>query len=143
MMSSDCIQAEFSAEEFRRACLEFVEAYRRAGTEARWTPTTLAVFGFGESNAKDSGYLSLQTEISTTEGVGSRNVTIDYHVVLSASWQVPVLYFSPIWDDSQQPLSLKEVYAFIVETTSSEAVQNIGVLGGISHGVCCSSFARF
>lgn len=133
MMSKDCSETIFDAEAFRRACLELVEAYRRAGTEARWTAT--AAFRAGESNAKRSGYLSIQRDLSISEG---RKAMIEYHVVFSESWQVPVLYFSPIWDDSQEPLSLKEVYDFVVEGDSSDALQDVGVLGGISHGVYSS-----
>jgi len=135
MMSDDCSEAEFTAESFRSACLVLVQAYRQAGTEARWTPTSPAFFGFGEPKATVSGYLSTQRAFSTSEGLKSRNVTIDYHIIFPNSWQVPVLYFSPIWDDTQEPLSLKEVYAFIVENNSKQALQDIGVLGGISHGV--------
>jgi Autophagocytosis associated protein, active-site domain len=130
MMSKGCSEAVFDAEAFRGACLELVEAYRRAGTEARWTPT--AAFPDGVSNAKRSGYLSIQRDLSISDG---RKAMIEYHVVFSKSWQVPVLYFSPIWDDSQETLSLKEVYDFVVEGDSNDALQDVGVLGGISHGV--------
>jgi hypothetical protein len=133
MMSSDRSEAEFGAEGFRSACLQLVDAYRRSGTEARWTPTATN-FGIG-SKAKDLGYLSIQRTFSTSEEPKSRNVTVDYHVVFSESWQVPVLYFSPVWDDSQEPLCLEEVYSSIVEKTSGEALRDIGILGGISHGV--------
>ena len=135
MMSSNGSGAGFTAESFRSASLALVQAYRLAGTEARWTPTSPVFFGFGASNAMVSGYLSTQGTFSTSEGQKLRNITIDYHIVFSDSWQVPVLYFSPIWDDAQEPLSLKEVYAFVVESTSKDALQDIGVLGGISHGV--------
>jgi hypothetical protein len=135
MMAKDCSDAAFDAEAFRGACLELVEAYRRAGTDARWTPTPTVAFRDGESNAKRSGYLSIQRDLSISEG---RKAMIEYHVVFSESWQVPVLNFSPIWDDSQEPLSLKEVYDFVVEGDSSDVLQDVGVLGGISHGVYSS-----
>ena len=55
--------------------------------------------------------------------------------MLSATWQVPVLYFAPMWTESLEPLTLKEVYTFIVEKSSKEALEDVGILGGISHGV--------
>jgi Autophagocytosis associated protein, active-site domain len=133
MMAKDCSETDFDAEAFRGACLELVEAYRSAGTETRWTPT--ASFGNAQSNAKRSGYLSIQRDLSLSEG---RKAMIEYHVVFSESWQAPVLYFSPIWDDSQEPLSLKEVHDFVVEGDSRDALQDVGILGGISHGVYSS-----
>ena len=125
MMSTGRSEAGFSAEGFRGACLDLVDAYRRAGTESRWTPTS--AFGYGKS-----GYLSIWRDLAISEG---RHAALEYHVMFSESWQVPVLYFSPIWEDSQEPLSLKEVYDFIVERNSSDVLQDVGVLGGISHGV--------
>ena len=143
MMLSDGSGAGFTAESFRSASLALVQAYRLAGTEARWTPTSPVFFGFGESNAMVSGYLSTQRAFSISEELQLRNVTIDYHIIFSDSWQVPVLYFSPIWDDAQEPLSLEEVYTFVVETNSKEALRDIGVLGGISHGVHFVTFNGF
>lgn len=55
--------------------------------------------------------------------------------MLSATWQVPVLYFAPMWIESLEPLTLKEVYTLIVEKSSKEALEDVGILGGISHGV--------
>jgi hypothetical protein len=134
MNSKHCSEeAAFDSEAFRGACLELVEAYRRAGTEARWTPT--GGFRDGESNAKRPGYLSIQRDLSISEG---EKAVTEYHVLFSESWQLPVLYFSPIWIVSQEPLSLKEVYDFLVEGDSTDALRELGVLGGISHGVYSS-----
>jgi hypothetical protein len=33
----------FSAEQLRKACIALAESYRRAGTEAKWVPTKVAL----------------------------------------------------------------------------------------------------
>ena len=66
-------------------------------------------------------------------GVGL--VTIDFHVLLSPTWQLPLLYFSPYWTEPSNPLSLREVYDFIVTNDSRNVLEEFGVMGGISHGV--------
>jgi ubiquitin-like-conjugating enzyme ATG10 len=40
-----------------------------------------------------------------------------------------------LWNDIVEPLALKDVYAFLVENSSKDEVENVGVMGGISHGV--------
>jgi hypothetical protein len=65
----------------------------------------------------------------------SGSIRIDYHVLLSPTWQVPVLYFSPVWNKTSIPLSLNETYESIVEHSSRNVIEEVGVMGGISHGV--------
>jgi ubiquitin-like-conjugating enzyme ATG10 len=62
-------------------------------------------------------------------------VQTDYHAVFSPTWQVPVLYFSPRWATTMEALTLQEVYTFLVETSSKGAIEDVGIMGGISHGV--------
>ncbi|KAK5951699.1 hypothetical protein OHC33_007378 [Knufia fluminis] len=60
------------------------------------------------------------------------SITIDFSIVLSPTYQVPVLWFS---FSSQAPTSataLDQVYAVIVSPTSRDGLRQIGVLGGIS-----------
>lgn len=59
----------------------------------------------------------------------------DYHIILSVTWQVPVLYFAPRWSTTLEALTLKEVYSFLVQESSKDALEDVGVMGGISHGV--------
>ena len=40
-----------------------------------------------------------------------------------------------MWTESSEPLTLKELYTFIVEKSSKDALEDVGILGGISHGV--------
>lgn len=64
-----------------------------------------------------------------------RELKIDYHVLLSPTWQIPVLFFAPMWTASLEPLTLKEVYTFVVKKSFEEALREVGILGGISNGV--------
>jgi hypothetical protein len=59
----------------------------------------------------------------------------DYHVILSVTWQVPVLYFSALWEETLESLTLTEIYKFLVAASSEEAMKNVSLMGGISHGV--------
>ena len=40
-----------------------------------------------------------------------------------------------MWTVSSEPLTLEEVYTFIVKKSSKDALEDVGILGGISHGV--------
>jgi Autophagocytosis associated protein, active-site domain len=64
-------------------------------------------------------------------------VKVNYHVLFSDTWQVPMLHFLPMWDDTLEPLDLKEIYEYVVETLSRDSIKEVGVQGGISHGVGC------
>ena len=68
-------------------------------------------------------------------GESTEVVQNDYHIILSPTWQVPVLYFAPRWSTTLEPLTLKEVYTFLVQESFKDALEDVGVLGGISHGV--------
>jgi len=66
---------------------------------------------------------------------GAERVKTDYHVLLSPTWRVPVLYFSTQWMETLTPLTLNEIYEFIVEDSSRNVIDEVGIMGGISHGV--------
>jgi len=120
---SDSSQAPFfTGESFRHACLVLAESYRQVRIEARWTPTP------------DDGYLLIKNVVSSRQDGCSRGMRTDYHVLFSKPWQLPVLYFASFWEDTLEPLSLKEIYTHVVEKSSQEAVKDVGILGGISHG---------
>jgi Autophagocytosis associated protein, active-site domain len=71
-----------------------------------------------------------------------KQIRTDYHVVLSQTWQVPVLFFLPIWAETLEPLTLQEIYRFLVEKSSEKVLEEVGVLGGISHGVHFSALVE-
>ena len=59
-------------------------------------------------------------------------VTIDYDVVLSATYQVPVLYFQVIQLPQGAPGGLDFVYKYLVSQNGKSQLQATGVMGGIS-----------
>lgn len=65
---------------------------------------------------------------------------IDYDVVLSPTYQVPVLYFVLRWHNHQGPVGLDAVYQYVVPEQYKQQLQNVGVMGGISFGVGAHSF---
>ena len=133
-MSSGCASTEgfFSQETFREACISLAETYHFSGIDARWTSTTVLP-NFCSTDTQNGGYLSIR-EISSVNGA-LRTMRRDYHVILSATWQVPVLYFSALWEETLESLTLTEIYKFLVEDSSKEAMKDISLMGGISHGV--------
>jgi len=118
----------FSSAQFRQGCAALAKSFRRAGIEARWTPTSAPT-----QQVSNEGYLLIR-ETFPCPSEPAREIRTDYHVLLPETWQVPVLYFAPLWNDIVEPLVLKDVYAFLVENSSKDAVENVGVMGGISHG---------
>jgi len=81
--------------------------------------------------------------LAIAEDEKAGNINVDYHILLSPTYQVPVVYFAPTWmDEEGTPLTLKEVYTFIVDVSSKEAIEDVGVMGGLSHGVWASQIFR-
>lgn len=60
---------------------------------------------------------------------------IDYDIVLSPTYRVPVLYFALRWHNHQGPLGLDAVYRYVVPAQYRKGLQSVGVMGGISFGV--------
>ncbi|KAB8070683.1 autophagy-related protein Atg10 [Aspergillus leporis] len=59
---------------------------------------------------------------------------IEYSIVLSATYQVPVLYFTLRRDNHPGPLGIDEVYQYLVPDQYRSELDNVGVMGGISFG---------
>ncbi|KAJ5385321.1 Autophagy-related protein 3 [Penicillium concentricum] len=57
---------------------------------------------------------------------------IDYDILLSPTYQVPVLYFGLRWDNG--PLGLDQVYQYVVPERYRQELKSVGVMGGISMG---------
>ena len=66
---------------------------------------------------------------------------IDYDIVLSPTYQVPVLYFMLRWHNHQDPVGLDAVYQYVVPEQYKQQLQNVGVMGGISFGVGAQMFS--
>jgi hypothetical protein len=119
---------------FRTVCLALAESYRRVGVEARWTPTSVRL-PTSFFNVKDDGYLLVRNSSSSYQDDHRREIRTNYHVLFSKTWQLPVLYFAAMWEDTLEPLTMNEVYTYLVEKSSEDALKDVGIMGGISHGV--------
>ncbi|KAG0284410.1 hypothetical protein BGZ96_011218 [Linnemannia gamsii] len=58
-------------------------------------------------------------------------LSVNYHIVFSPSYQVPVLYFNAYRPDGAA-ISLEELYEFLVPEEWRGAIRNAGLNGGIS-----------
>lgn len=65
---------------------------------------------------------------------GHSKLHIEYEILLSPTYQVPVLYFVLHWDN-QGPIGLDAVYRYLVPESYRKQLKNVGVMGGISFGV--------
>ncbi|KAJ5736683.1 uncharacterized protein N7483_001808, partial [Penicillium malachiteum] len=59
---------------------------------------------------------------------------VDYDIVLSPTYQVPVLYFALRWLHQNGPIGLDAVYQYLVPEQYQSQVKSVGVMGGISLG---------
>lgn len=62
---------------------------------------------------------------------------IEYEILLSSTYQVPVLYFT-LHRNDQGPIGLDGVYQYLVPESYKTQLKSVGVMGGISFGVSSS-----
>ncbi|KAG2419872.1 hypothetical protein HFD88_004669 [Aspergillus terreus] len=62
------------------------------------------------------------------------SVQVEYQVLLSPTYQVPVLYFTLRQTGHPKPLGIDEVYRYMVPPQYRKELQSVGVMGGISLG---------
>ncbi|KAF7597417.1 hypothetical protein BBP40_003664 [Aspergillus hancockii] len=62
------------------------------------------------------------------------SLQIEYSIILSATYQVPVLYFTLRQGNHPRPLGINEVYQYLVPDQYRSELHNVGVMGGISFG---------
>lgn len=60
---------------------------------------------------------------------------VDYDIVLSPTYQVPVLYLVLRWHHHDGPVGLDAVYQYVVPKQYQTEVKSVGVMGAISVGV--------
>jgi ubiquitin-like-conjugating enzyme ATG10 len=60
---------------------------------------------------------------------------IEYEVLLSPSYYIPVLYFSVRDSSGQMVTEIEQIYALIVPAIYRSQMQSIGVMGGLSMAV--------
>ncbi|KAL4808567.1 hypothetical protein BDV18DRAFT_101764 [Aspergillus unguis] len=57
---------------------------------------------------------------------------VDYDILLSLTYQVPVLYFT--LKRGNKPLGIDEVYDYLVPDQYRDSIRSVGIMGGISFG---------
>src|SRR2546423_605652 len=68
-------------------------------------------------------------------GSGPESVTVDFSIIVSPTYRVPVLWFT-LHQVSLNGLSgLDAVYQYLVPSLQKDGARNIGILGGISMAV--------
>ncbi|KAL2808680.1 hypothetical protein BJX63DRAFT_23487 [Aspergillus granulosus] len=146
-------------DEFESACRAFLERVHTARSSAmRWSSIRLQSTG---PILKISQSLSSDPELFHhdalampihTEGVDDtqletceedpeslvrtsdtyNGLQVDYDIVLSATYQVPVLYF--VLRQAWKLLGIEEVYRYLVPNQYRKNIQSVGIMGGISFG---------
>jgi ubiquitin-like-conjugating enzyme ATG10 len=66
---------------------------------------------------------------------GHSTVIVDFSIVLSPTYQVPVLWFTPCQLPLHGPWGLDAVYHYLVPSIQQAGVRQVGILGGISMAV--------
>ncbi|RAK98338.1 ATG3/ATG10 family protein [Aspergillus ibericus CBS 121593] len=64
----------------------------------------------------------------------SVSLQVVYDVLLSPTYQVPVLYFQLRQDSYPGPLGIDAVYQYLVPDQYRKELQSVGIMGGISFG---------
>jgi ubiquitin-like-conjugating enzyme ATG10 len=73
----------------------------------------------------------------------SPGLHVDYDILLSPVYRVPVLYFLLRRDGHPQSLGIDAVYHLLVPDQYKKELQSVGVMGGISVGVGACAFIVF
>ena len=77
----------------------------------------------------------LEQEVCTRSDSNSHEVKVVYSVVLSPSYQVPVLWIHLFDVPSSAPTGLEALYQYLVPTSAIPALRSVGVIGALSFGV--------
>lgn len=64
-----------------------------------------------------------------------KTLVVDFSIILSPTYQVPVLWFTPGQRLLDRPWSLDTVYKHLVPNFQQDQLRQVGVLGGISMAV--------
>ncbi|KAL4737473.1 hypothetical protein BDV11DRAFT_206746 [Aspergillus similis] len=85
-------------------------------------------------HTKDTPDLQLEAWEEDSEALirtsNSCELLVDYDILLSPTYQVPVLYF--VLRRTGKPLGLDEVYNYLVPDQCKRNIRNMGIMGGIS-----------
>ncbi|PWY76358.1 autophagy-related protein Atg10 [Aspergillus sclerotioniger CBS 115572] len=151
-----------TAEEFETACHAFLDRVHVAGdTKVEWSSIRLDQRTTGPilSISREVGQVStlhtssdepipdsetnevLQGEASEEDPEAlirapepSICLQVIYDVLLSPTYQVPVLYFQLRQDSHPGPLGIDVVYQYLVPDQYRKELESVGIMGGISFG---------
>ncbi|KAL2003451.1 hypothetical protein VTN02DRAFT_3762 [Thermoascus thermophilus] len=65
---------------------------------------------------------------------------VEYDIILSPTYRVPVLYFVLRNAPREGPAGIEAVYRYLVPHQYKTELKSVGVMGGISMGVCAHAF---
>lgn len=65
-----------------------------------------------------------------------RRVAVEYDIILSPTYQVPVLYFYLLHNECKGSEGLNFIYNLLVPAQYKSEIKDVGVMGGISATVC-------
>lgn len=120
-------------------------ARRAARTLSPGEPRRITGRGSGLQNSSPPKDVSTCPDSSPQEALVRAkphpSLQIDYDILLSPTYQVPVLYFGLRWHN-HGPLGLEEVYQYVVPERYRQELKSVGVMGGISMGVGAFSEPR-
>lgn len=85
----------------------------------------------------DASVESEETELDeeddeVAEVVSSSRAVIQYDVVLSPSYRVPVLYFSISDSQHRYPPTMETLYSHVIPPAFRAQAEHVGVIGGIT-----------
>ena len=66
-----------------------------------------------------------------------RHGVVEFHVILSPTYQVPVLYFSVRHGQSNLPLTVDTLHEYVLPEDFRPQVDHIGPMGAVTVTVCC------
>ncbi|CAH1760354.1 9960_t:CDS:2 [Entrophospora sp. SA101] len=121
--------------EFELAAKAFLKQSTRSSEVWMWVE---------HKKLKNYGYLSLKTLIKSKDNSNTSTMTnnsvdkideyltVDYHIIYSSVYQLPVLYFNAYRTDGTA-LTMSEIYINLVESSFRvNDLQNSGLRGGLS-----------
>ena len=81
----------------------------------------------------DADDIDTGNQVSRTKSEGPR-IVVDYSIVLSPTYCVPVLWFTFMQLPPSGPRGFDAVYEYLIPPTSKRAVQQVGNIGAVSCG---------
>ncbi|KAJ5650054.1 Autophagy-related protein 3 [Penicillium longicatenatum] len=88
------------------------------------------------TSAQSAGgwFIRLVTQEALVRTGLNPKLQVDYDIVLSPTYQVPVLYFALRWHHYDGPVGLDAVYRYVVPEQYQRELKSVGIMGGISFG---------